>query len=428
MPRLYNKSDRLERILYTKVAKECPYKNLIMFKKILFAFAIFLLGVFLSAWQVQAADSATLHLFWSRGCPHCAKEKAYLEEIADQYPDLIVEEYEVSEKQNSQLLGKVGKALQAEVSGVPFTVIGDDYLTGYLNDETTGQKIEEMIETALKENSPDIVNKIKSETGYSSTPDSPQDSNSNAVQIDLPLVGSITNKTFSLPVLTLIIALLDGFNPCAMWVLVFLISLLLNLKDKKRRWILGGSFIAASALVYFLFLTAWLNFFLVVGFIPIIRLFIGLFAVGVGLYQLYDSWKNKYGACKVVEPTKRKVWFEKMKSIVDEKKLFLAVAGMVILAVAVNMVELVCSAGLPAIYTQVLALSNLAAWQYYGLLLLYILIFMIDDLFIFVVAMTTLQTTGIESKYARYSHIVGGTLILILGILLVLKPEWLMFG
>jgi hypothetical protein len=249
-----------------------------------------------------------------------------------------------------------------------------------------------------------------------------------AIQIDLPVFGTISSASFSLPVLTILIALLDGFNPCAMWVLIFLITLLLNMKDKKRMWLLGSSFILASGGVYFLFLSAWLNFFLVIGYIAWIRALIGLFAIGVGAYQLQDAWKNRYGACKMVEPKKRKLWFAKIESVVAQKQLFLAVVGMVILATAVNLVELACSAGLPAIYTQVLALSDLPSWQYYGLLFLYIFIFMLDDLIVFFVAMTTLKTAELEGKYARYSHIIGAAFIFLLGLLLVLKPEWLMFG
>ena len=98
------------------------------------------------------------------------------------------------------------------------------------------------------------------------------------------------------------------------------------------------------------------------------------------------------------------------------------------LAFAVNLVELLCSAGIPAVYTQVLALSNLPTWQYYAYLALYIIVFMLDDLFVFVVAMKTLQITGIGTGYSRFSHLAGGVVLLAIGALLLLRPEWLMFG
>ena len=107
---------------------------------------------------------------------------------------------------------------------------------------------------------------------------------------------------------------------------------------------------------------------------------------------------------------------------------YLALVGIVVLAFAVNLVELICSAGLPAVYTQVLFLSNLARWQYYFYILFYIFIFMLDDLLIFFIAMTTLRLTGLTTKYSRWSHLIGGILMLIIGLLLIFKPEWLMFG
>jgi glutaredoxin len=408
-----------------------------MLKRIFIILAMFIWGVF-SLIQPAIADSpTTLHLFWSKGCPHCAKEKEFLNKIAPKYQSLIVKDYEVSGDQaNARLLSQTGQALQTEVSGVPFTVIGDKHITGYFNDESTGQTIESLIQESLTNPSRDAVGDILSaseeesnnpaaNTKSQNTPNSAQLTD---INFSLPVVGTISAETFSLPFLTIIIAFLDGFNPCAMWILIFLISLLLNMQDRRRMWFLGGTFIMASSVVYFLFLTAWLNFFLLVGFISWIRLLIGLFAIGVGIYQLRAVWQNPDGGCKVVDGSKRKVWLERMKSVVSEQRLWLAMGGMIALAAAVNMVELVCSAGLPAIYTQVLSLSELPAWQYYAYLLLYILIFMLDDLLIFFLAMTTLRTVGIEGKYAKYSHLIGGIIILILGILLVFKPEWLMFG
>ena len=105
-----------------------------------------------------------------------------------------------------------------------------------------------------------------------------------------------------------------------------------------------------------------------------------------------------------------------------------ALAGIIALAVAVNLVELLCSAGLPVVFTQILALNNLPTWQYYAYLILYIFIFILDDLIVFILAMLTLKMTGLGNKYARYSHLIGGAVMVIVGLLLIFKPEWLMFG
>lgn len=244
----------------------------------------------------------------------------------------------------------------------------------------------------------------------------------------LPIFGTIQTANLSLPVLSIVMGILDGFNPCAMWTLLFLISLLLGMKNKKRMWILGMTFIATSAFIYFLFLTAWLNFFLILGFVFWVRIAIGLIAIGVGIYNLRDYQTNKDGACKVTGDEKKRKTFDKLKNITHEKKFILALGGIIILAFAVNLVELVCSAGLPAIYTQILSISNLSPGQHYFYILIYIFFFMIDDLIVFGIAMITLHAVGIQSKYSRFSRLIGGILMLIIGGLLLFKPEVLMFG
>ncbi|MGB6882259.1 MAG: hypothetical protein WBD86_03140 [Microgenomates group bacterium] len=246
--------------------------------------------------------------------------------------------------------------------------------------------------------------------------------------LTLPIIGTIQTANLSLPLLSVVIGLLDGFNPCAMWTLFFLISLLLSMKDKRRMWILGTVFIITSAFVYFLFLSAWLNFFLILGFLFWIRIIIGLVALGAGIYNLRDYYVNREGACKVTGSEKRRKTFDKLKSIAHERKFILALGGIILLAFAVNLIELVCSAGLPAIYTQILSLNTLSTWQYYSYILIYIFFFMLDDLFVFAVAMITLHAIGIQSKYARFSRLIGGILMLIIGALLLFKPEFLMFG
>jgi len=277
---------------------------------------------------------------------------------------------------------------------VPFTAVGDHYFSGWYNEQTTGAAIEEAIQCALQNGYYDTVGNLISPT---TTDPRYQDKKEIPEKIYLPLIGEIKTKDFSLPVLTILIAGLDGFNPCAMWVLLFLISLLLGMKDKKRMWVLGIAFIVSSAFVYFLFMSAWLNLFLFLGFVLWVRIIIGLVALLAGCYNLKEYFTNKAGVCKITGSRKRQRIFEKLKAITQKKQLWLALGGIVVLAFAVNLVELICSAGLPAVYTQILALTPMAKWQYYAYLLLYIFIFMLDDLLVFFIAMTTLQITGITT-------------------------------
>jgi thiol-disulfide isomerase/thioredoxin len=402
-------------------------------------FVVFLLLTLFSNIAKASEKEVNLYFFWSSGCPHCATEKLFLNRLEQKYKNLNIKSYEVSQSaENAKILLKTGQVLSANVSGVPFTVIGNKYFTGYLSDDTTGQEIEKSIVSSIKGKNPEFLEGKIPEVSQQKTPiitkikemfSPPKVKKSTLPKhLTFPLIGKVSLNAVSLPVITILIALLDGFNPCAMWVLIFLISLLLGMKNKKRRWALGIVFIVASVFVYFLFMTAWLNLFLFLGFVVWIRYILGLLSLSVAFYHFKDLIFNQDSGCKVTKPQERRQLLEKIKNVAQSKKVVFAILGIIILAFAVNIVEAVCSAGLPAIYTQILALNNLPVWQYYAYIGLYLIVFMIDDIIIFTIAMTTLQITGIESKYTRYSHLFGAIILFILGILLIFKPELLMFA
>jgi hypothetical protein len=181
-------------------------------------------------------------------------------------------------------------------------------------------------------------------------------------------------------------------------------------------------------MVYFLFLAAWLNLLLFLGAVTWVRAAIGVVALAGGAYWVREYFVNKEAVCKVTAPVRRKAVFERLRALASERNFLLALAGIVALAFAVNLVEAVCSAGIPAVYSQVLAMNELPRWQYYAYLTLYILVFMADDLAVFFVAMATLQISGISGRYTRASNLLGGALLLTLGALLLLRPDLLMFA
>ena len=213
-----------------------------------------------------------------------------------------------------------------------------------------------------------------------------------------------------------------------MWTLLFLISLLLGMKDRKKMWILGVAFITASGFTYFLFMVAWLNFFLFIGFIFWVRMAIAFVALAAAVFSLREYFVNKEGGCKATNTQQKRRFFEKLKDIIHRRKLLFSLAGIIALAFAVNLVELICSAGLPAIYTEILSLNHLAPWQHYLYIFFYILLYMADDIIVFLIAMMSFKMVGIEHKYARFSRLFGGLIMLIISFLLFFKPNWLMFN
>ena len=400
------------------------------------------LSFHVKAQALEPKNNVNLYLFWGDGCPHCAHAKEALEPYVKQRQNIGYQKYEIYYNvENQKKMQSVGEALKIDASGVPLLVVGDKPYIGF--SDSTGTEIKERLEYCSvnacpdsvaeivgveKPISKDISNTTEEDTRSGPTTSSNQSSTSRTDgYIDLPLIGKINTAHFSLPVLTVIIALLDGFNPCAMWALLFIITLLIGMKDRKRMWLYGTTFIVTSAAVYFIFMAAWLNLFMFIGHITWVRSIIGLLAVAAGAYYLYDWYQKKTG-CKITGDGKRREVFVRLREIVKEKNIWLGLGGIIVLAAAINVVELACSAGLPVLFTGILSTVGLEAWQYYAYMLLYILFFMFDDLVVFVIAMTTLKVVGIESKYTRATRLVGGIVMCILGFLLIFAPQVLMFG
>ena len=402
-----------------------------MSRKLLAWIIIFLcscLGGVLPAASLAAPDHpVTIYLFWTEGCPHCAHEKEFLARLHRADPHIKIVALELSgNRENLELFQKVGKFLNADVSGVPFTVIGTQYVRGWQDESTTGRTITMALKEARRQEAPDIVATLRAGMALFLTPG--LENQVIPETLTVPLLGQINLKYLSLGLVTVIIGALDGFNPCAMWVLIFLINLLIGLEDRKKMWILGGAFIIASGAVYFLFMTAWLNILVFLGFIFWIRIAIGLIALFAGGYNLREYLTDTAGVCKLSHGTRRQRTMDRLKEIITTRKFWLALGGIVLLAFMVNLVELICSAGFPVVYLQILSLTPLPFWQYYLYLLLYIFIFMLDDIIVFVVAMLTLQLMGGTTWYKRFSNLIGGILMLLIGVLLIFKPGWLMFG
>lgn len=243
--------------------------------------------------------------------------------------------------------------------------------------------------------------------------------------VSLPVFGAIRLTDFSLPVLAMLLGLADGFNPCAMWALVYLLSLLVSLQDRRKIWLLVGSFVLASGVLYFLFMTAWLNVFLLLGYLRPLTLAIGAGAMVIGVVDLRAFMLTR-GApvCPVGSTDFKKRTMGRMERLVAAPLSLVSILGVVALAFTVNAIEFACSAGLPAIFTHTLSLRQLSPPQYYGYILLYDFFFMLDDLLIFSLAAFTLRTT-MAGGYVRYGKLAGGIVLVGLGLVMLFAPEML---
>lgn len=383
--------------------------------------------LFTFAPRVRADEPIHVYFFYDRVCVHCQAEKLVLEEMETRYSNLSVHYLEITQvPENNALFEQVKEAF--DYNGLtPYTVIGGVALAGY--NEQVKKNIEKLIVRYSRTAYVDVVAKIIAnepllESDFDTIGFSAGDT------IFLPILGEVGIDSLSLGLAAVVIGIVDGFNPCAMWVLIFLITMLLQEKNRKRMWILGVTFLVASATVYFLFMVAWLNVALSVVAIGWIRILIGLLAFGFGTMNVVKFVKEtraKDVGCEVTTPTKRQKIMQKIRDIVAKKSLLPAMAGIIVLAASVNLIELACSAGLPLLFTQILAYNQLDYNVYLFYILIYILFFLIDDLIVFAIAMITFRLTGITNRYQKWSHLVGGMIMILIAILLVFFPNILSF-
>ena len=395
-------------------------------KKILFLIIsiLFLIPISINA-EEKVID---IYLFHSESCPHCKAEITFLEDYILENKDVRLHLYEVSRnKENSDMHDDIMEVI-GKTRGVPYTVIGSEFRSGF--GENTKNEIKKLVNYYRENDYKDYVSAILS---GEVTKDNFKVDKEEVVldeSVSVPFLGKVDPKKVSLPIIAVVIGLVDGFNPCAMWVLIFLITMLLNMKDKKRMWILGITFILTSGAVYFLFMDTWRHIVFGISDINYVRVSIGIFAIGAALYNLRNYYKDKQkeAGCEIVDNKKRKKIIDRIRKFTKEESLLLAMIGVMVLALSVNIVELACSAGLPLMFTQILAINELSTLDSTIYMLIYILFFLIDDLIVFTIAMTTFKVTGITTKYTKYSHLIGGLIMFILGLLLIFKPEWVMFN
>jgi len=373
--------------------------------------SLVILGVVLIVISQQVAERLPgegfeVHFFYIDGCSSCEKQKPFNEELAARYPSISLRYHNALDE--AALLRKMLDDRGIDrTPPIPVTIFENQVFMGWDSEETTGAVIERALQLCLAGECP------------------PPTGEEPGSGIDLPIFGRIVFADYSLAALAVILGLVDGFNPCAMWVLVYLISLVATLKDRRRIWLIVGSFVLASGVLYFLLMTAWLNLFLLIGFLRPVTIVIGLVALGGGIWQIREFIKARGEVvCEVTGEESRAKTMARMQKIVSSPVTFATILGIIALAFVVNSIEFVCSAAIPMVFTQVLALSNLSAFQYYGYILLYVTFFMLDNLIIFGSAAVAL-TSSLGVRYAKYSRPVGATILVILGVLLVFAPRLL---
>ncbi len=372
---------------------------------------------------VPEQAESDLEVFVREGCPHCEKAKTYLTRLKQRYPQLTVTIHDIAEDPQALLrLKTLAAKFGITQLGVPAFYGRGELLIGFESAETTGKQLEEL----LGRPPPDTG--TSSEGACPVEPDvpCPPASTQGAVggkSIQVPFLGDRTLPELGLPLFTLFLGLLDGFNPCAMWVLLFLLALLANLRDRRKMFLLAGTFVLVSGVVYFAFMAAWLNVFLLIGYVRIIQILMGGLAVGIGLVNVKEFVAFGQGLSLTIPESAKPGLYARVREILSAEHLSQAMIGILVLATLVNMIEFVCTAGFPALFTQVLSQQGLTTLEYYGYLGLYNLAYIADDAVMVTIAVVTLSHRKLQEREGRWLKLISGLVMLGLGLLLLFAPE-----
>ena len=358
----------------------------------------------------ESEKQVEIHFFHLETCPHCIDEKPFLKNLEKEYHWLKVNYIEVSESdENRKLFQEMSEECGSEARGVPVTFVCGEMISGYDSDWITGAKIKKKIL--------ECKNKTDGEVCMVS--------DDSEAFVEIPFYGIVDVSGWGLPLLTIVLGGLDGFNPCAFFVLLFLLSMLIHAKDRKRMLLIGGIFVFFSGLIYFLFMAAWLNLFLYIKEVKIITAAAGVIALIVGAINVKDFFYFKKGVSLSISENGVSKLFQRMRNLMKATELSSMIFGTIVLAIAANTYELLCTAGFPMVYTRMLTLNNLTQTQYYSYLALYNLVYIMPLLTIVLIFTYRLGSRKLKEEEGQSLKLLSGNMMLTLGFVLVWDPSML---
>jgi len=402
---------------------------------LLAAVTLFVSGAFAQATQGVAtkdapARSATpvqIEAFVREGCPHCAKAEEFLAQLGKERPGLRIVIRDVQKEPAAlERLKELARAQRGAGARVPAVYVGGQLIVGYSESAHTDR----LILAALGGGGAAAL-APPHEAGTCDAEESLACPKTGGVETEvaasaeqepfqLELFGrTLTLDDVGLPAFTFAMGLLDGFNPCSMWVLLLMISLLAPLNDRRRMVAIAGTFVLIQGIAYFLFMAAWLNLFLLIGLSRASQLIIAAIAIVAGLINVKDFMAFKVGISLSIPEKAKPGIYSRMRSILHAESLRAAIIGAIVLAILVQIVEFLCTSGFPALFTRILTLRELDTASYYGYLLLYIAAYMIDDIVILGIGVAMLSRHRLQEREGRVLKLISGLVMIGLGLYLV---------
>ena len=355
---------------------------------------------------VQAGEPVPdLEVFVRAGCPHCEAAKTFLDDLQRERPSVRIALHDVAEDSAArQRLAMLAAERGLASIGVPTFLLGTELIVGFRSADTTGAEIRARLDQNRQGAAPPLV----------------------VESIQTKWFGELRVKNLGLPLFTIVIGLLDGFNPCSMWVLIFMLSLLAGLANRPKMLLIAGTFVAVEGIAYFAFMAAWLNMFLLIGLSHITELILGSIAGLAGMINIKDFLAFQRGISLSIPDSAKPGLYARMRRILQAENVLAALLGTVMLAVLVQAVELVCTAGLPALYTHILTMHQLDRWVYYGYLALYNVAYMLDDVLVLAIGVITMSHYRLQEREGRWLKLISGIVMVGLSVVMIVKPDWLM--
>ena len=409
-----------------------------IFKKGVVIFLVaFLFYTPISYADTTVSDVITIEVFERQDCVHCQAERAFLDGLQETRRDLVIIYHDIAEPDHKAHFLELTE-LEKIPKVTPLTLINGVLVQGVDSPGTTGKKMEQLIERAKGQKqysfdefiaaggSKEVINA----EGVCDSEGNPTECKveDSEYWVDVPFVGPVDVAQYSLPILSLILGFVDGFNPCAMWVLVMFLTILMEAGSRRRMFEMAGLFIFAEAVMYYLILNVWMTTWDFVGMDSIVTPLVGTVSVIAGSWFLYLFYKSDT-TCKVGSLATKRKTIEKIKEYASSPMTIFVALGILGLAFSVNIIEFACSIGIPQTFTKILDLNALSWASKQGYNLLYIFMYMIDDLVIFAIALYGFDKIGLAThKYTRASHLIGGALMVILGFILLFAPTLLILS
>ena len=376
-----------------------------------------------SAATCAAADSAQapdIEVFVREGCPHCARAEEFLAGLQLEQPGLRIVIRDVSREPAAlERLQRVARSHGA-AARVPAFALGGQLIVGYSEEAASGQLIRDTLARTRQSPTAGAAPGCAAEESLVCGPDTaPPAPRPESYSVEL-LGRTLSLDQVGLPLFTLALGLLDGFNPCSMWVLILMISLLAPMNNRPRMFAIAGTFVAVQGVAYLAFMAAWLNLFLLLGLSRISEIVIASLALLAGAINLKDFWRFGWGVSLSIPAAARPGIYTRMRRILQAENMAAALLATVVLAILVQIVEFMCTSGFPALFTRILTLQQLDRLSYYAYLLLYDLAYMLDDMVILTIGIVTLSQHRLQEKEGRWLKLVSGTVMVALGVYLLL--------